>query len=402
MTRGRKRAHNPTIPKHIDQAAIPAGIYWDRSGSGRWYVFDDCPEGSARKRARTIAGPAALLSELHAIAEKRAGSDARGTIGYVITQFEASEEFASLAAATRRDYEFCAKCIREFKTAMGATLDTLTVDKLPTAAVQRIVESIAKGKPESRPGAGDAIPGKPAKANHVLRYMRRLFAWGKRFGHCATNPALGVKQAKEKKVHRMPEHAAFAAILAFARERGALKSHTKGSLPPYLAPLMEIAYACRMRGIEAVSLTEAHATAEGLRVSRVKGSRDNITRWDARLRAAWDEAIAVRAAILARPSNRSRPVPMRPEDRPVFVGQAGGPLSKSGLDNAFKDMNAAAIEAGIITADQRFTLHGLKHRGVTDTAGNRADKKAASGHKSDAMLDVYDHELAVVEPARAP
>jgi hypothetical protein len=45
-------------------------------------------------------------------------------------------------------------------------------------------------------------------------------------------------------------------------------------------------------------------------------------------------------------------------------------------------------------------LHGLKHRGITDTVGRRAEKKAASGHKSDAMLDLYDHEVAVVEPAR--
>jgi hypothetical protein len=29
------------------------------------------------------------------------------------------------------------------------------------------------------------------------------------------------------------------------------------------------------------------------------------------------------------------------------------------------------------------------------------EKKEASGHKTDAMLDLYDHEVAVVEPARA-
>lgn len=41
----------------------------------------------------------------------------------------------------------------------------------------------------------------------------------------------------------------------------------------------------------------------------------------------------------------------------------------------------------------RFGLHSLKHRGVTDTKG---DKKAASGHKTDAMMDVYDHSLPTV------
>jgi len=41
-----------------------------------------------------------------------------------------------------------------------------------------------------------------------------------------------------------------------------------------------------------------------------------------------------------------------------------------------------------IAPKDRFTLHGLKHRGITSTVGKKAEKKAASGHKSDAMLDL--------------
>ena len=43
----------------------------------------------------------------------------------------------------------------------------------------------------------------------------------------------------------------------------------------------------------------------------------------------------------------------------------------------------------------------MKHREITDTKGKKAEKKEASGHKTDAMLDLYDHEVAVVEPARS-
>jgi len=43
--------------------------------------------------------------------------------------------------------------------------------------------------------------------------------------------------------------------------------------------------------------------------------------------------------------------------------------------------------------DEHFGLHSLKHRGVTDTKGN---KKEASGHKTDAMMHVYDHSLPTV------
>ena len=165
---------------------------------------------------------------------------------------------------------------------------------------------------------------------------------------------------------------------------------------------MEIAYLCRMRGIEVVRLTDAHASDVGIRVRRVKGSNDNVVRWTPRVRAAWDSAVSVRASILGRESNRSRPIPIRPQDRYLFITQSGTPLSKAGLDNAFQDLMRAAIEAGVITEQDRFNLHGLKHRGITDTAGDKGTKRTASGHKTDSALEEYDHEVPTVEPANAP
>jgi hypothetical protein len=50
----------------------------------------------------------------------------------------------------------------------------------------------------------------------------------------------------------------------------------------------------------------------------------------------------------------------------------------------------------VLTEEERFGLHGLKHRGVTDTLG---DKKRASSHKTDAMVHFYDHALPQVEPS---
>lgn len=50
----------------------------------------------------------------------------------------------------------------------------------------------------------------------------------------------------------------------------------------------------------------------------------------------------------------------------------------------------------------RFSLHGLKHRGITDTKGNKGDKRTASGHKTEQALNGYDHEVPTVDPADAP
>jgi hypothetical protein len=62
---------------------------------------------------------------------------------------------------------------------------------------------------------------------------------------------------------------------------------------------------------------------------------------------------------------------------------------------------AAAIADGVLGDEDRFGLHGLKHRGVTDTEGTRADKKQASGHKTDAMPGLYDQATPRVNAAKA-
>lgn len=89
----------------------------------------------------------------------------------------------------------------------------------------------------------------------------------------------------------------------------------------------------------------------------------------------------MRAQMLARPTNRRRPIAIRPKQRFIFISASGTPLTKAGLDKAWQVV--AAIEQKIIAAEDRFTLHSLKYRGITNIVGKKAEKKAASGHKSD-------------------
>jgi len=39
----------------------------------------------------------------------------------------------------------------------------------------------------------------------------------------------------------------------------------------------------------------------------------------------------------------------------------------------------------------------VRDDGITDTPGKRADKREASGHKSEAMMDVYDRSVPTVD-----
>jgi len=57
--------------------------------------------------------------------------------------------------------------------------------------------------------------------------------------------------------------------------------------------------------------------------------------------------------------------------------------------------DAAAVREVLIEESERFTLHRLKHREITDSAD-----KAAGGHRTERMRQHYDHEIPVVEPSK--
>lgn len=393
MTRGRNRRFNPSIPGHIDQKALPQGIYW---ADNRWYIIEPHPEGG-RPRKRTVAYAPARLSELHAIAELAQRGNVRGTLAYVCDEFERSTEFAELATGTQKGYRQAAAEAKGYVLADGSRLGERPVARINVPMVQRLVETIAAGRPAR--GVQPAMEPRPSKANHVVRYLRRTFNWGIRFGLCEHNPAKGVREVREAGEFKMPTPEAFAAMLDFVKVRGRLKAHTRGSVPPYLHAVMVLAYNLRLRGIEVTTLTDAHYEEEGIRSNRRKGSRDNITLWNEELKEAWAWLVDYRKRVM---TANERPVPLRPEQRQLLVSQEGTPLTKSALDSAWQRAVALAITACVLNQDTRFTLHGLKHRGVTDTAGNLGDKQDASGHVDRRMTARYAHDLPVVSPPARP
>ncbi len=390
---GRPRKAPPNLPSHIDYNKVPKGIYWDRSGRGRWYVLEPHPDGKGFK-SKTVAQAAARLSDLHLIAEQRSGSSTRGSVAYVIDLFEASLTFSQLANSTQRHYRDYASGIKAYPLKNGAKLGDMVVDKLTPGAMRRLVDVIALGRPSSEPGEM-SVPGYPTKANHWLRYLRRVFGWGREHDHIQTNPAAGVKQVKEKREHRMPDLDVFRRVQAYAKEHGQLGPREKGALPSYLWAAMELAYQARLRGIEVLTLTDAHDLGAELKTNRRKGSRDSLVRKDQHLSSAIRSLQERRLEIWTR---RHRPIPLIAGDRFLFVGEDGDPLTRSGFNTAWQRMIRAAVRQGVIKPTERFALHGLKHRGVTDTIGN---KKLASGHRTDSMVHLYDHSIPTVEPPKS-
>lgn len=343
----RPRVRPPNLPAHIALRDIPTGVYWDRSGSGRWYVF---VVRDGRKTTETIAQADARASDLHRIIEERRGVQ-RDTISHLCAAFHDSPAFRKLASRTQADYERQRKIVDGLKLQAG-TLGALRVAGVSPPLFRRLFDRLADT---------------PTKANHLARYLKRVFSWGLQRGMARTNPLKGVELLREKKDAKMPTPEAHAAFLQ--------------SIRGWLLAACELAYLCRLRRVEVVTLTDAHATKRGVMATRRKGSRDTVTRWSPRLQAAWDLAIRERDKVWQR---QRAAVPMRAEDRPVFLGRHGGQLTEEGFSTAF----GVAMRAFAAAGGQRFSIHGLKHRGITDSTD-----KAAGGHVTEAMRQRYDHSV---------
>ncbi len=367
--RGRKRNKNIQLPRNIDPEKLPKNVHWDSSGNGHWYLkyYDD--EG--KRRRKRIAGKEAYLSDLNRIIEAEQGVD-RNTFEYIAKKFESSPKFKKLSKNTQDDYAYCLRIIKSSKTKMNVTLDKAPLSRWTRPGVRNFIDKI-----EAERG--------PSAANHVLRYVRRVFSWSCDRINGLENPAAGVEQCEERKHRVCPNELLYNKVLSFAISSPGY---------PYVWIVMELAYLLRLRGVEVITLTDAQELSEGVRVIRRKGSRGNITKWSPRLRAAWDAAKSLRAEKRAK---KGLVTPMNPEDRWLFLSNDGHHLRSSTLSTAWQRMITKCIEQNVIDKNERFSLHSLKHRGITNTKGTRSEKKEASGHVNDSMLDIYDHSTPIVD-----
>ena len=239
-------------------------------GGHRYTSWRD--EGGNRKRMN-IAGRTATLSDLHRIMEERKGVD-RESLNHLCKEFHASAQFKRLAKKTRDDYEYSRDVLLAIPTKLQKPLGELSVRKFTSALVQRLVDRIADEGLRPRPRMSfDTCDGSCSGAATVATEI---------------NVALGIEAPTERKQRRLPNPKIMGELIARAHAMGQLTRGQPGSCPAYLGYVMELAYLCRLRGIEAVTLTDANELEDGVQTNRRKGSRDNVVRWTPRLRAAWE------------------------------------------------------------------------------------------------------------------
>lgn len=345
----RPRQRSTTLPNGIKADALPAYVYWDKTGHGRWVLkrYDPVTQKLSTKR---LAGPKSTLREIWDAYEAATHEPPADTMRALVGEFERSPAFTDLMASTQGEYQRCAKAILETQTKSGHLIANIKPTDWTPGSIRAYVDK-----------RGETAR---SRANHELRYLRRLFAWAVERDMMPSNPARGVKVLKEPPRQRYVTDGEYTAFLEFA-----------GARYPYLVPISELAYLCRLRLAEVLDLKRENIRDDGLFAARRKGSKDALTGWTPRLRAAVDAALALHGKVVS---------------LYIIPGPGGKRMTETAVQTAWQRVMVEWAALG----NERFTTHDLKRKGVSDAEG---DKLAASGHRSAAMLKVYD-----VLPSKAP
>ncbi len=335
------------FPPHIDPVKLPNGIVFDPRGRGAWRYR----KGQGRKnRGRSIRlGDATLtLAEIWSAVE-RLSIATIGSIKELSLAFHDSSDWLELKPTTQKDYLNSHKAICATITKSGVLLGDMPLNAWTPGAVRRYRDTRRKSS--------------VSRAASEVRYLKRVFVWGIEYEYVVSNPAKDVKPKAVEARHHYVSDGEYRFVLDLARQSGS----------PYLANIMELAYMCRLRLSEVLDLDRSCLLKEGLLAIRRKGSKDALVTWTDRLKTA-----------VCPPGQTST--------KWLFVSKSGGRMAETTVQTAWQRLIKIAVERGL---KERFTLHDLKRKGVSDFQG---DKLAASGHRSPQMLQVYDVLPATVAP----
>lgn len=283
-------------------------------------------------------------------AEKSGNEDREYTVSNMIDDYFKSPQFIKrLSPTTQGDYRIYSKKVR-------IVFGKMQPQKVKPKHVRAFMDKIGINHPVS--------------ANRHHSFLSVLFGWGVQYGKLDQNPARECRKFREKPRDRYVTDKEYEIVINLARKSGS----------PFIAPMMEIAYLCRLRAIEVRSLTNDQILPEGIRCERRKGSENEITAWSPRLKAAIEEAQNLYPGV-----NRSL--------RAVICGRNGAPVAERAYKTAWKRLMIEALkpENGL---KERFTFHDLKAKGISD------HNKKFGGHRDKKMQAVYDRVPNLQSPTR--
>ncbi len=282
----------------------------------------------------------------------------REDIDWLFDLYTKSPQFAKLAFKTRQEDEIR---LRRLRLVFGSMLPR----KVTSGHIRQYMDTVGETA--------------PASANRDHGFLSRVYSWAKERNIVNDNPTRDVKKFEEKPRDRYVEDWEYDLLYQIALTTSY----------PWIAPMMEFAYLCRMRSQEIRSLaTDRHLLPEGIFVERGKGSANEITLWSERLK----DAVSLAEKLLGKGSQT--------ENIPLFPARSGGFIGKSAFSSAWRRVRAKAMEEGmvlngdLVILKESFNFHDLKAKGVTD------HETKASGHKSKKMQAIYDRKPTMTKATR--
>lgn len=267
---------------------------------------------------------------------------------WLLDSYRTSPQFKKLAVRTQRDRGAMIDRICAYKMKNGRQFGQAEINAITPGAMRKYLDARER---DNAPVAG----------NREMAIISVAWNWAlERDLTLLVNPCNVVKPNEEKPRDRYVTDKEYAAAYELAGRY------------PYLQPAMELAYLCRMRRIEVLDAKRSQILDEGFDTLRTKGSRDAITLWSDRLRAAVNyNAGQVKSMYIIHDKNGQR-------------------ITDEAFKSAWTRLKKLMKENGL----EPFNFHDLKSKGVSDAKG---DKLEASGHRDAKMLRVYDRKKLTVE-----
>lgn len=366
---GRKRSSKNT-PAHINADKLPDRVWFNTSGAGKWMLnyYDEFHQ----RKTKRLCGHEATLAEIWQASEAQTAKTI-ATFTTLTAEFQQTHIWEKLSPLTQRDYLNCRQAIITRDTSTGK-LGEVPLNKWTIGLIRKYRDKRAE-ESESR-------------ANKELSYIKRVFAWAYEYEKVPINPATGIKRISIAPRQHYAEDRDYHYLLNIAKQSGYW----------YMYHAIELAYLCRMRMCEVIELTDANEQENGLIIHRRKGSKTNITEWQPRLRAIWDDLKQKRTTIL---QDRRQPSPIKAENRHLFISErTGDKIELSALHTAMSRITLMAIEQAKTDGIEfiPFTFHDLKRKGISDTTAG--ERMASAGHRSHEMMKVYDVKPDIVKPTK--
>lgn len=275
-------------------------------------------------------------------AERKKLEQPTNTLSSLADEFFASEHFLGLAASTQRDYR------DKNAPKVLAVFGKMDRNKVRPEHIRAYMD---KRGLKSR-----------VQANREKSFLSMLYQWGYERGRVKGNPCKGVRSFTEKARTRYITDDEYAAVFKAG--------------DAVVRKAMEIAYCCGLRTADVLGMKRSQFQEEGIVVKQQKNGTTDIREWSPRLRAAIETK-------LPGPSSATY----------VIHNAQGQAITSSAFRTRWKKAkDKAALQDPDLVFD--FTFHDIKAKAVSDYEGNKQD---FSGHKTAAMVAVYDRKMKRVK-----